>query len=147
MVVVRWKDPFSELTKVHETMNRLFEDAFPAQGAREGASPGSWKPAVDIFETDDAIVLSVEVPGVDREHIFIELKDGVLSLSGERKLEKEAGEERYHRMERCYGAFHRFFTLPAAVDPGKVDAALRDGVLRIRLPKREEAKPRQIAVH
>lgn len=147
MAVVRWKDPFAEMTKVQETVNRLFEEAFSPAPAREGTWTRSWEPAVDIFETDDAILLKVEVPGIGKEQVSIEVKDGMLTLSGERKFEKEVNEEQYHRVERSYGAFHRTFTLPSSVDADRVEASLRDGVLEIRLPKREEAKPRQIAVH
>lgn len=147
MAVVRWKDPFADLTKVHETMNRLFEEAFSASPSREGTWPTPWEPAVDIYETDDAIIVKAEVPGVEKDRVSVEVKEGVLTLSGERKVDKEVKEEQVHRVERSYGAFHRSFTLPPSVDADKVDASLRDGVLTIRLPKREEAKSKQIAVH
>jgi HSP20 family protein len=147
MAIVRWKDPFAEMTKVHETMNRLFEETFSPVLAREGRGSGSWEPAVDIYETDDEIILKAEVPGIGKDQVSIEVKEGVLTLSGERKFEKEVKEEQYHRVERSYGAFHRTFTLPSSVDADQVNASLGDGVLKIRLPKREEAKARQIAVH
>lgn len=147
MVVVRWKDPFADMTKVQETVNRLFEEAFSPVLAREGTWSRSWEPAVDIYETDEEILLKAEVPGIGKDQVSIEVKEGVLTLSGERKFEKEVNEEQYHRVERSYGAFHRTFTLPSSVDAERVNASLRDGVLEIRLPKREEAKPRQIAVH
>lgn len=147
MAVVRWKDPFAEMTKFQETVNRLFEEALSPVHGREGTWPRSWEPAVDIFETDEEIVLKAEVPGIGKDQVSIEVKDGLLTLSGERKFEKEVKEEQYHRVERSYGAFHRTFTLPASVDADRVNASLRDGVLEIRLPKREEAKPRHIAVH
>lgn len=147
MAIVQRRDPFADLTKVHERMDRLFREAFAPARAREAAVPGAWEPAVDIYETDGEIFLKAEVPGVDKDRISIEVKDGVLTLSGERIFEKEVKEEQYHRMERAYGAFHRAFTLPSSVDADRVEATLRDGVLEVRLPKREEAKPKQIAVH
>jgi HSP20 family protein len=136
-----------ELSALQGRVNRVLEDTFGTPLHRaEQPGAGTWAPAVDIFETASEIVLKAEVPGIARDQVHVEVDDGVLSLRGERKFEKEVKEENYHRVERVYGAFHRSFTLPDSVDPEKVRAELRDGVLEVRLGKREQAKPRQIQV-
>jgi len=103
-------------------------------------------PTVDIFETDDDIVVTAELPGLEKDQVGVEYKDGILTLRGERNLEREVKEESYHRMERSYGAFHRSFTLPGTVDEEKISARMKNGVLEIHLPKKEAAKPKQIKV-
>jgi HSP20 family protein len=136
-----------ELSALQGRVNRVLEDTFGTPLHRaEQPGAGTWAPAVDIFETASEIVLKAEVPGIARDQVHVEVDDGVLSLRGERKFEKEVKEENYHRVERVYGAFHRSFTLPDSVDPEKVRAELRDGVLEVHLGKREQAKPRQIQV-
>lgn len=147
MAIVRLWDPMKELSALQSRVNRVLEDTFGTpihRGEQPGA--GTWAPAVDIFETAGEIVLKAEVPGIARDQVQVEVDDGVLSLRGERKFEKEVKEENYHRVERAYGAFHRSFTLPDSVDPEKVRATLADGVLEVRLGKREQAKPKQIQV-
>jgi len=147
MAIVRLWDPMKELSNMQHRLNRALEDTFGTPLYRgEQPGPGTWAPAVDIFETDAEIVVRAEVPGVARDQVHVEVDDGVLSLRGERKFEREVKEENYHRVERAYGAFHRSFTLPDTVDPEKVRAELRDGVLDVRLGKRDQAKPRQIQV-
>ncbi len=147
MAIVRLWDPMKELSNMQHRLNRALEDTFGTPLHRaEQPGAGTWAPAVDIFETDAEIVVRAEVPGVARDQVHVEVDDGVLSLRGERKFEKEVREENYHRVERVYGAFHRSFTLPDSVDPDKVRAGLKDGVLEVRLGKREQAKPRQIQV-
>lgn len=147
MAIVRWWDPWKDLATIQEKMNQLFEDTFTRGRAREeGLSPAMWSPSVDIYETDDAVVVKAEVPGVEKDKIGIEVKDGILTLRGERKFEKEVKEENYHRMERAYGTFVRSFSVPPSVDAERISASLKDGVLEISLPKVEKAKPRQIKV-
>lgn len=147
MAIGRWWDPWRDLATIQEKMNQMFEDTFTrGHGREEGLTPAMWAPAVDIYETDDAVVLKAEVPGVEREQVGIEVKDGILTLRGERKFEKEAKEENYHRMERSYGTFVRSFSVPTSVDSEKISAKLRDGVLEVHLPKAEKAKPKQIRV-
>lgn len=147
MAIVRWWDPWRDLSAIQEKMNQLFEDTFArGRGREEGFASAMWAPAVDIYETDEAVVVKAEVPGVDRDNVAIEVKDGILTLKGERKFEKEVKEENYHRMERSYGTFVRSFSVPASVDPDKITARLRDGVLEVTLPKVEKAKPKQIKV-
>jgi len=101
---------------------------------------------VDIYETGESVVVKAELPGLTKEQVGIEVKDGVLTLKGERKVEKEVKEENYHRIERAYGTFQRSFSLPATVDQEKISAVLKEGVLEVTLPKKEQAKPKQINV-
>ncbi|MGE5246961.1 MAG: Hsp20/alpha crystallin family protein [Verrucomicrobiota bacterium] len=147
MAIVRWWDPARELSTLHSRVNRLFGEAFgPPMYPAEQTTPGAWAPAVDIFETENEIVLEVELPGVARDQVHVEVDDGVLHLRGERKFEKDVKEENYHRIERAYGTFQRSFTLPDSVDPEKVSAELKSGILEVRIGKREQAKPKQIQV-
>ncbi len=147
MAIVRWMDPFRDVMGIQDRMNRLFEDFLTrGRGREEGLETGTWIPAVDIYETDDDIVVKAEVPGVEKDQIGVEVKGGVLTLRGDRKHEKEVKEENYHRVERSYGTFLRSFTLPVSVDEEKVSARLTGGVLEIKLPKKAEAKPKQIRI-
>jgi HSP20 family protein len=146
MALIRW-DPFREMSALQERMNRLFSDVraqAPVQG--EEIVQGTWVPAVDIFETNEAIVIKAELPGITAKDISVEVKDNTLTLKGEKKFEKEVKEENYHRVERSYGSFQRAFTLPGTIQQEKVKAKLRDGILEINLPKVEEAKPKQVKV-
>lgn len=146
MAISRW-DPFRDLTVLQDRMNRLFEDA--GRGGRRGDEPGAattWSPAVDILETDTEIVVKAELPGVDRKDISLHLENNVLTLRGDRRLEKETKEENYHRIERAYGGFSRAFSIPATVDDENIRAEYRDGVLKIALPKKEQVKPKQIRI-
>jgi HSP20 family protein len=128
-------------------MNQIFEDALSrSRGRDEGLRTGMWTPAVDIYENNDDVVVKAELPGVEKDQISVEVKDGILSLRGERKFEKEVKEESYHRIERSYGSFQRSFSLPVTVNQEKVTARFQDGVLEVRLPKKEQAKPKQIQV-
>jgi HSP20 family protein len=147
MALIRWTDPFRDLAAMREQMNRLFEEHLVrGRAGEEGMASGLWSPSVDIFETKDAICVRAELPGVEKDAVSVEVKDGVLTLRGERKHEKEVGEENYHRIERTYGAFHRAFTLPSSVDEARVTARMKDGVLEVDLPKKEQAKPRHIPI-
>lgn len=147
MAIMRFVGPFKELSAIHERMNQLFDETFlPARGSEAAPAAAMWSPAVDIYESGDDIVVKAEVPGMDREDVAVEVKDGILTLRGDRKFEKEAKEENYHRIERSYGTFVRSFALPSSVDPEKVRAGLKDGVLEVRLSKKEQAKPRKVQV-
>jgi HSP20 family protein len=95
---------------------------------------------VDIYENEDSVVVKAELPGVDKKDIKVDLKDGVLTLTGERSHEKEVNEDKYYRKERAYGRFHRSFTVPAEIDPDKIKAEFKDGVLKVEIPKPEEQK-------
>ena len=145
MAVVRW-DPFRELGMLQDRMNRLFDDAGRGWRADEPAATTSWSPSVDIFETEGEIIVKAELPGLERKDIVLHLENNVLTLRGERKFEKETKEENYHRIERSYGNFNRSFSIPATVDEEKIRADYKDGVLNIALPKKEQAKPKQIKI-
>ena len=128
-------------------MNRLFHESYRSQTSEDDwALGGTWAPAVDIYEQDNNIVLKAELPGVDPKDVDIRLENNTLTLRGERKFDDEVKKENYHRVERAYGAFTRSFTLPTVVDQGSIKAEFKDGVLRVTLPKREEAKPKQIQI-
>lgn len=145
MAMMRW-DPFRDLNTLQDRMNRLFEDAGRGWGSDEPSATTSWSPAVDIFETEGEIVVKAELPGMERKDIALNLENNVLTLKGERRFEKETKEENYHRIERAYGGFSRAFSIPATVDEEKIRADYKDGVLKILLPKKEQAKPKQIRI-
>ncbi|RPH47711.1 MAG: Hsp20/alpha crystallin family protein [Planctomycetota bacterium] len=148
MAIVRW-EPFRDLMTVQERMNRIFEEAF--RGSRHGeeddwALGGAWAPPVDIYEQDGNLVLKAELPGIDPKDVNVHVENNVLTLTGERRFETEVKREQYHRVERAYGRFSRSFTLPNVVDTANIKAEFRDGLLRVVMPKREEAKPKQISI-
>lgn len=147
MAIIRWVDPFKELSAIHERMNQLFDETFlPTRGTEAAPAAAMWSPAVDIYESGDDIVVKAEVPGIAKDDVAVEVKDGILTLRGERKFEKEEKEENYHRIERSYGTFVRSFALPSSVDPERVQAALKEGVLEVRIGKKEQAKLRKVKV-
>jgi HSP20 family protein len=135
-------DPFRDLTTLREEMNRLFSRTM-GEGGGGGAA---WTPAVDIFDTADAIVLRAELPGLSADDIDIEVDDNVLTLKGERRFEDKVEEGRYYRLERAYGHFQRSVTLPQGVKADEISATFDQGVLTVRVPKAEEVKPRKISV-
>jgi HSP20 family protein len=142
----RW-DPFGEFSTLQERMNRLFEDLMPTtRMGEEELNTGTFYPAVDIYEGEKEITLKAELPGIDKKDVHVDINGGVITLRGERKIEKENKKENYHRVERSYGIFNRSFALPTTVDPGKVKANYKDGVLSVTLPRKEEAKPKLIPV-
>ena len=144
-LITRW-DPFREMSGLQERMNRLFNDQLGAI-THDEALTGNFVPPVDVFEDENSIQVRLEVPGIDEKDIDIRLENNVLTVRGERKFEKEEKEENFHRIERRYGSFTRSFTLPATVNSEDVQADYEKGVLKIRLPKRAEAKPKQIKVN
>jgi HSP20 family protein len=138
--VVRF-DPFRDITTLRDEMNRLFSRA-----VGEGSGGSAWTPAVDIFETDNAIVLKAELPGLRTEDIDIEVDENVLTLRGERRFDDKVDEGRYYRLERAYGHFQRSLTLPQGVKADEISASFENGVLTVRVPKADAVKPRKIAV-
>jgi HSP20 family protein len=141
MALIRW-DPFSDLLSIQDKMNRLFEDSLTRTrtfGPDEEIGVSSWTPAVVILVNEKEIFIK-------REDVQINIENNVLTLSGERKLEKETKKENYHRIERSYGVFKRSFTLPTVVDQDNIKATFVDGVLQMTMAKREESKPRQIEI-
>jgi HSP20 family protein len=148
MAITRW-EPFREMARMQDELNRLFDDRLwrrRAQGQEEELGAG-FLPPVDVYEDPEALVLTTELPGVEPKAVDVRVEDGVLTIKGERKLEKEDRKENYLRIERSYGSFRRSFTLPGTVDPDKVKAEFKNGLLRVSIPKREESKPRSIKVN
>ena len=148
MTLVRWTDPFREFAQLQDRINRVFSDAYGRQGGDDGLlSSGAWVPPVDIYQNGEhEVVLKAELPDMTREDIDITVDNGTLTIRGEKKFSGEVKEESFHRIERRYGTFSRSFSLPQTVDTGKVGAEYKNGVLTVRLPLREEARPRQIKV-
>lgn len=145
MAIVRF-DPFRELSSMQDRINRIFGEAY-RRGDDDITMRADWAPAVDIFETDQhEIVIKAEMPGLKKDDIDVSVENSTLTLRGKRERETEVKEEQYHRVERAYGMFSRSFSLPQTVDASKVHAEYKDGVLTLTLPKREEAKPRQVQV-
>jgi len=147
MTLVRW-DPFREFAQIQDRLNRVFTDAYGRSGSDEGfMTTGAWVPPVDIYQSGDTeLVLKAELPDMVREDIDVTVDNGTLTIKGEKKFAGEPKEEQFHRIERRYGAFSRSFSLPPTVDATKVSAEYKNGVLTVRLPVREEAKPRSIKV-
>ncbi len=143
MTLTRWS-PLSGLAALEvDHLNRMFEAAFGGENA-----PAGWSPAVDIVETEGKDVLvKVDLPGMKREDIKVTFENNLLTIEGERRMAEVGTQETYHRVERGQGTFRRSFTLPAALDAGRIQAAYQDGVLTITLPRREESRPRQIPVN
>jgi HSP20 family protein len=146
MAIVRWNDPFREFAHLQNRINRVFSDAY-GQNDEGLTTSGTWVPPVDIYQNGDhEIVLKAELPDLTREDIDITVDNGTLTIKGVKKLSNEVKDEQYHRIERQYGSFSRSFSLPQTVDSAKVGADYKNGVLTVRLPLRDEAKPRQIKV-
>ena len=145
MNVIKY-DPFRELKSLQDEMNRIFNTNFPSAFSHEDIASGGWSPSVDIFENETEIVLEAELPGMKREDFDVSIENNVITLRGERKFEKNEEGENYHRVERAYGTFTRSFSLPRGVSAEATTADFNNGVLRVTLPKREEAKARKIEV-
>src|SRR5246500_3173399 len=131
---------------VQDRMNRIFREAFSPEGSDEALTTSNFAPPVDVYEDEHNITLKIEVPGIEEKDIDVRIENNTLTVHGERKFEKDEKEENYRRVERQYGSFTRSFTLPSAVDPEQVTANYDKGVLKIKLAKRAEAKPKQIKV-
>jgi HSP20 family protein len=146
MALARW-DPMREMMTMQGQMNRLFNEVFGRGGGEEGGwTAGAWTPPVEIYDTDEALMVRVELPGVSKEDVHVEVHEHTLSLRGERTPDPSIQEGQYHRQERTYGPFQRTFRLPTPVETDKVQATYRDGLLELKLPKSEAAKPRRIAI-
>ena len=145
MTMITRIDPFRELATLQDRFNSLFENFADVNG-KEQLARGTFAPAVDIYEDEHNLVLKLEVPGLNEEDLNVSLENNTLTVSGERKFEKEEKEENFHRIERRYGSFTRTFRLPNTVDAENVEAGYDKGILKITLAKRAEAKPKQIKV-
>jgi HSP20 family protein len=144
-VLTRW-DPFREFSTLQDRMNRLFHDSF-GDGREEALTTTAFAPPVDVYEDEHNVTLKIEVLGIEEKDIDVRVENNTLTVHGERKFEKDEKEENYRRVERQYGSFTRTFTLPNTVDTENVSANYDKGVLKIKLAKKAEAKPKQIKVN
>jgi len=148
-LLTRW-EPLREFSTMQDRMNRmnrLLRESYSPEGPEEALTTTSFAPPVDIYEDEHNITLKLEVPGIDEKDIDVRIDNNTLTVHGERKIEKEEKEENFRRVERRYGSFTRSFTLPSSVDPAQVSADYNRGVLKIKLAKKAEAKPKQIKVN
>ena len=145
MTLVRW-DPFRELEEMSDRLNRVFTRPAARTDGKEHLTVADWMPTVDISETDGEYLIKAELPEVKKDDVKVTVENGVLTIQGERRQEKEEKGRKYHRVERSYGSFVRSFTLPESVDEGAVKAEYKDGVLNLHLPKSEKVKPKAIEV-
>ena len=145
MAIVRW-DPARELDSLQSEFNRLFDTFLGNGGRTDVRAPRRWVPAMDLVETDDHLVLRADLPGLSKDDVEIEVKDNVLTVSGERKAEHEEKADGFYRVERAFGAFSRSLTLPQGMDADSINAEFTDGVLEIRIPKPEERKPHRVQI-
>ncbi len=146
MTLIKW-DPFRDVETLQNRINRLFEDSFGrTRDPDDETNVCAWRPPVDIYETENGIVLSAELPGVSKENISVEVKDNILTLKGERTASPTLAGKNVYRHERCYGTFQRSFTLQQDIQPNLIKATFKNGVLDIEIPKPEEEAPKQITV-
>jgi HSP20 family protein len=143
-VLTRW-EPFREFATLQDRINRVFRESY--SGNQDESLTSTFAPAVDVYEDEHKVALKIEVPGIEEKDIDVRVENNTLTVYGERKIEKEEKEENYRRVERQYGSFTRTFTLPQSVDTENVAANYDKGVLKITLPKKAEAKPKQIKVN
>ncbi|MGE3920921.1 MAG: Hsp20/alpha crystallin family protein [Gammaproteobacteria bacterium] len=146
--LLRW-DPMRELQQVSERLNDLFGQTSPVRSSekeQQALKLPEWTPSVDIIETDKEYEIKADLPAVKKEDVKVNIHDGVLCIEGERKLEKEEKNKKFHRIERSYGSFMRSFTLPDNADENNIHAEFKDGLLTVRLPKSDRAKPKSIEV-
>ena len=145
MELVRWEQA-EGVNRIQSRINELFEDALGRTRAQQSAAAGVWYPPVDILESKDSYLIRAELPGMRNEDLKTEVNEGILTLSGERKLEEPASGVEYHRVERVTGKFSRSFHVPQTVNPDGIKATYKDGILEVQVPKADEAKPRRIAI-
>ena len=137
--------PYRGLSSLQEQVNRLFDDTFSSHRAGQ-SDLATWAPAVDVFETENELVVKADLPDMNEKDIDVRVENNTLTVRGERKFEQQASEDNYLRIERAYGTFTRSFSLPNTVNPEAIRAEYRNGVLTVRMPKREESKPKQIKI-
>ena len=136
-----------DFSTLQDRVNRIFRESFSPEGSDEALTTSNFAPPVDVYEDEHNITLKIEVPGIDEKDINVTIENNTLTVRGERRFEKDEKEENFHRVERMYGSFTRSFTLPNTVDPEQVSAHYEKGVLKIRLAKKAEAKPKLIKVN
>lgn len=145
MSITRW-DPFQNLATLQDQVNRLFEN--PLAGRRaESSNLTAWAPAVDIYETENELVIKADLPDINEKDLDVRVENNMLTIRGERKFEQKVNEDNYLRIERTYGSFGRSFSLPTTVDTESIQAEYKNGALTVELPKRAESKPRQVKVN
>jgi len=146
MSLVKW-DPFRELESVSDHLNRIFGRSLTKSDmGKEMLTLNDWTPSVDISENASAYLIKGEIPGVKKEDVKVNIQNGMLTIQGERKMEKEEEGKKYHRIERCYGSFLRSFQIPDDADENAIKAEFKDGMINVTLPKSEKAKPKAINV-
>ncbi|MDZ7291794.1 MAG: Hsp20/alpha crystallin family protein [candidate division KSB1 bacterium] len=145
MSLVRW-NPARELARMQEEMDRLFGRFMRGDALETSFARGDWEPAVDISETADNYIITAELPGLTKDDVRVSYEDGMLTIRGEKRQEKEEKGKNYHRMERSYGSFERSFRLPSRIVVDKIGAKFSDGLLTLTLPKTEEARPKEIPI-
>lgn len=146
MPLVKW-DPFRNMATLQDRINRLFDDAFPRTTDGENLSVSDWHPPVDIYKVENGVILHVDLPGVNKKDVSVEVKENTLTIKGERFVDPAISNDRYYRKERAYGTFHRSFAMHAAIDPDAIKATFKNGVLKIELPSPQIEKPKQISVN
>ncbi len=146
MTIIKWS-PARDIASLQQGINRLFEDVFSQSGGYDSETMGAWRPPVDIIDTEAAIIIFVEIPGVDKDMVDIEVKENVLSISGERTVDSSSGSGSYMRSERVFGRFARSFALPAMLPTDKITASFKDGVLKITIPKPEQEQPCKVSIN
>lgn len=144
--LTRYQSPVRDLGTLQDEVERMFRSFFPSLGGEAATSAGAWSPALDVEENEDAFVLHVELPGVRPEDVEVSMEENVLIITGERNFYADRDADTFRRVERRFGRFYRAVRLPDRVDSGHVDATYENGLLTIRVPKAEEAKPRRIEV-
>ena len=146
MAIVRW-DPFRDVAALQDRINRIFNESFGrSRDMDDEVSQYDWSPPVDIYETTEGIELKIELPGIDKEDVSVEIKDNVLTLKGERLLDPKIKDEHYYRKERNFGKFHRSFSLRDPIKPDLIKASFKDGILTVEIPRSEKEKPKKISV-
>ncbi len=146
MTIIKWS-PARDIASLQQGINRLFEDVFSQSAGYDGEAMGAWRPPVDIIDTEAAIIIFAEIPGVEKEAVAIEVKENVLAISGERTVDNSVGNGSYMRSERVFGHFARSFALPAMIPTEKITASFKDGVLKITIPKPEVEQPRKVSIN
>ena len=147
MAIVKW-DPFRDVSTLQDRINRIFNESFGrSRDFDDEVSLSDWRPPVDIYETGDGIVLKIELPGVNKDDVSVEVKDNVLTIKGERLLDPAIKDENYYRKERSFGKFNRSFSLQESIKPDLIKASFKDGVLTVEVPRPEEDKPKQVTVN
>jgi HSP20 family protein len=142
--VIRW-EPFRNVNSLQEQFNRLFEGSFPGRSSESNLT--TWAPAVDIYETENELVLKADLPDINEKDLDIRIENNTLTVRGERKFEKQVNEDNYLRVERSYGSFSRSFSLPNTINTEAINAEYKNGVLTVTMPKRAESKPKQVKVN